>query len=176
MRQQPERVGGAGPGQRLAGQPKQVGPADEPLQYRAQVVGADALGHVAAPDRHVEIGMLAAEELGNAQAAEAAASERPKEQRRAFGAESDHDEGGDAGRAADVTLPEAEEIVALVGGAQAVALFERPPMRLGFRHILDDLDPRDAVVGVLEGAVRGGKVAEGKHIHRVKGDGRRQFG
>ena len=165
MRQQRERIGGAGPGQRLVGQPQQIGAAGQARQHRAQVVGLDGGGDVAPPQAHVEIGVLAAEKFHHPRARELPAAERPQEQRRAGGIEADDDEGGDAGGGAEVALPELEEVVALIGRGEAVAGLQRPPMRLGGGHVLDDLDLRDAAIGGRRKPVGVGARAQGKDIH-----------
>ncbi len=45
-----------------------------------------------------------------------------------------------------MALPEIEEVVALVGGGEAIGPFQRPPMRLGGGHVVEYLDPRDTAV------------------------------
>ncbi len=98
------------------------------LEHGAQLVGADRGGDVAPPQPHVEIGVLAAEELDHRAAADMDAAERPQEQRRADGVEADDDEGAEARFGADMALPERREIVALVGGGERVRALERAPV------------------------------------------------
>ena len=81
---------------------------------------ADRGGGVAPPQRHVEIGVLAAQELDDPQAGAAAQAERPDEQRRARGVEADDDKRRHAFGGADMPMPEAEEIEGLIGRRQRV--------------------------------------------------------
>jgi hypothetical protein len=118
------------------GQADQIGLAGQAGQDAAQLGGVDMPGDVAAPQRHVEIGMFAAEEFGDAQPAEPTPAERPQEQSLAGGIQADHDERRDAGRLADMVLSGLEEIVVLVGGGEAA--LERPPIGLGGRHVLEN--------------------------------------
>jgi len=90
--------------------------------------------------------MLAAEELRHPQAGDHAEAERPQEQRRPNGVEGHHDARRHAAGCPDMALPEIEKVVALVGGCQGLRAFQRPPMRVRRRHVVESLQPRDTAV------------------------------
>lgn len=94
---------------------QQVGAPCDFGECRAQVAVADRLGDAAAPQTHVEIGVLAAEELDHPRATDLAPAERPQEEGFARRVEAGNDEGRDARRHADMALPQLEEVEPLVG-------------------------------------------------------------
>ncbi len=42
-----------------------------------------------------------------------------------------------------MVLPGGQQIEALIGGGPRIVALERPPERLGGRHVVEDRDPRD---------------------------------
>ena len=87
--------------------------------------------------------MLGAEEAGDPKRPHLPAAERPQEQRPTGEIEPDDDERHDAAAGADMVLPGGQQIEALIGGGPRIVAFERAPERLGGRHVVEDLDPRD---------------------------------
>ena len=110
---------------------------------------------VAAPQRHVEIGVLAAEELDDAQAGDGAAAQRPDKERRSFAVEADDKAGRHAGRFAEMTVPEPQEIIGLIRRGQRAGLLERAPIRLGVGEVVKDFDADGAAIDLRRGIALG---------------------
>ena len=101
--------------------------------------------------------MLAAEELDHLEPADTATAERPQKQRRALGIESRDNAGRDAGRGADMAVPQAQEVVALIGGGEPGGMLERAPGRFGRGEIVINGDTRNSRVDRRNG---GGSVVK----------------
>src|SRR6185437_12959273 len=83
--------------------------------------GADGRGHVAPPQRHVEIGVLATQELKANQATDGARAERPEKQWFSGAVEADDDKWLYTRIRPDMTLPLLVEVIILVGRGETVA-------------------------------------------------------
>ena len=88
--------------------------------------------------------MLAAEKSRNAHAALALYPERQQQQRLAVLVVGDDDERPDAFAFADLALPGAEEIEALIRRGKLVGLFEAAPDGFRLAHVADKFDAGDA--------------------------------
>ena len=101
-------------------------------------------GEFPVPQRHVEGGVLAAHETRGANAVLVAERERQQQQRPALGIMGDHDEGAMTLARADLPLPGAEEIEALIRRGELLDVFEAAPDGLGLAEIVENIDAGDA--------------------------------
>src|SRR5262249_37123953 len=130
-----------------------------------QFVGADCGSYLAPPQRHVEVGVLAAQELEADEAADAARAEWPEEKGFERGIETHHDQWNHAGIGPHVTLPKLEEVVALVGGGEGVGLFQRAPVRFSIRHLAEYLHPGNTTIRGRQALAVSGLGSYGDDVH-----------
>src|SRR6185437_8573762 len=128
IRQQCEGIGGAAPGERLVRQLEHIGVSGEMRECATHTFGADGRGHVAPPQRHVEIGVLATQELKANQATDGARAERPEKQWFSGAVEADDDKWLYTRIRPDMTLPLLVEVIILVGRGETVGCFQRAPV------------------------------------------------
>src|SRR6478672_3891859 len=116
--------------------------------------------------------MLAAKKFDPEKAADAARTEGPEKQRFQDGVKADYDKGCYPAIQANMSLPKLEEIIALIRRRKAVSTLQRAPMRLGGRHVMENLDPRNMSLARRQAAAGG----EGTHGHDIHGLRRARLG
>ncbi len=146
VRQQRERICDPVPGQRLIEQRDEVDAVlCDPCQDVVQGARRHRRDAVAPPKADVEVRVLRSQELHARDRARLAAAERPQQQWLAVVVEAGDDERCHAQARTDVPLPGREQVEALVGGRERVALLEAAPVRLRRRQVAEDLHARDRV-------------------------------
>ena len=146
----------------------QIGAVGQLAQHAAQFGRADRCGDVAPPQAHVEIRVLAAEELERAHGADAPAAERQQEEGDLGLVEGGDDRRGDAGLGAEMCLPMIQEIVTLIRCGEASGAFERAPGSFGGGHVVIDNDLGDRAIDRDRPAFSR-KTAQGDDIHAATG-------
>jgi hypothetical protein len=155
VRQQRERILRAAPVVRLLLEGEDVEAAvlpgdlgDDP----GDVAGAGCSGKVAAPQRHVKIGMLAAREAGDAERAERGCHERQQHHRPSLAIACEHGPRLCADADADVVLPGTHQVEALIRRKDLLRGFERSPLALYRAKVIEDLDAHGRPCGRCNGA------------------------
>ena len=168
MRQQGERIGQVAPAQRLLMQRKDVGFGSlRNRRHQFFEIGLRrACGEIAVEQRHVEGRVLAAHEAGATRAIGMAERERQQQQRTAVGVVGDDDEGNQAFALADLPLPGAEEVEALIRSEGSLGGFEAAPGTFRGGEIVDDVDAGDAARLRPRSCIRRAVFNRGSHGHR----------
>jgi hypothetical protein len=167
VRQQRERVPRTVPFQRLLIEGKHVEPRILPADLRddvARIVCRGGRREVAAPERHVEVRVLAAGKAGDAERAERLCHQRKQHDGPALGVACEHRQRLCAEADADVALPGIDEIEALIGCCGLAAL-QRTPFALDGAVVFENLDAGDLPDRRCQGA-RGLVSDHSGHCHR----------
>ncbi|MEH2626652.1 hypothetical protein V1292_004707 [Bradyrhizobium sp. AZCC 1719] len=125
-----------------------------------------ACSEVAVEQRHIEGGMLATHETGAARAISVPERERKQRQRTAFRIVGNHDEGSEAFARADLPLPGAEEVEALIRREEGLRAFQIAPDSFDCGEVVDDVDAGDAARLRPPICIRRSAFDRGSHGHR----------
>jgi hypothetical protein len=147
MRQKGKRIDDVLPTRRLTQQREQIDfvLATDPPEQVVQIGAAEQSGRIAAPEREIEICMLAADETDDLQRPFALQSERPEKRRQTGAVETRHQERSHAEPVADMMLPGRQEIEPLIGRGDRFA-FQAAPHGLCRREIGENLGPGNQLV------------------------------